>query len=241
MHHRFLQVGDERHRRAVAARALHSIGGDEVEPHLLGLGRLLLAAREVDQLGDQRRHLAQLLDDVLQQPLALTRRQPPVAREDLHVRAEARQRRAQLVRRVGNKLALGARRLLESPEHRVEARREPAELVAPRRLDALRQVAGLRNGLRRSGQAADGCERGPRDAEAERRGDRDPCTPDQDQVVLDPTERLVDLRERSRDLDREPRRIRKRDDADVRVVHVRVHQECSASVARDVLDPVVDG
>ena len=41
--------------------------------------------------------------------------------EQLDVRPQARQRRAQLVRRVGDELALRARRVLESGEHRVEA------------------------------------------------------------------------------------------------------------------------
>ena len=65
-------------------------------------------------------------------------RAPPAAAsslacEHLDVRAQARQRRAQLVRGVGDELALRAARLLERGEHRVEARGEPAELVLGRR------------------------------------------------------------------------------------------------------------
>jgi hypothetical protein len=83
--------------RPVAARPLDGVRGDEVEPHLLGLRRLALAARELDQLGDEGRHLVQLLDDVAEQPLALAGRQRPLAREHLDVRPQARERRPQLV------------------------------------------------------------------------------------------------------------------------------------------------
>ena len=57
------------------------------------------------------------------------RRQRLVAGEHLDVRAQARQRRPQLVRRVGDELPLRARRVLERAEHRVERRGEPRELV----------------------------------------------------------------------------------------------------------------
>ena len=98
---------------------------------------VLLGSRKLDELRDQRRHLAELLDDVREQTLALAGRQRSVAGEHLDVRPQARQRRSQLVRRVRDELPLRARRLLERAEHRVEARREPAQLVAcPRRRSA---------------------------------------------------------------------------------------------------------
>src|SRR3954453_21150371 len=52
-------------------RATAAAGGlrDEVEPHFLRLRRVLLPARELDQLIDERGHLAELLDDILEQPL----------------------------------------------------------------------------------------------------------------------------------------------------------------------------
>ena len=78
-----------------------------------------------------------------EQPLALARRQLPVAREHLDVRAQARQRRAQLVRGVRDELPLrGARRLLERREHRVEAAREAARARPARRPRSARR--GLR-------------------------------------------------------------------------------------------------
>ena len=106
---------------------------DEVEPHVLRLRRRLVAARELDELRDQRRHLGQLLGHVPQQLLALAGRQRLVAGEHLDVRAQARQRRPQLVRGVGDELPLRPCGVLERAEHRVEGRGEPRELVRCRR------------------------------------------------------------------------------------------------------------
>ena len=69
-------------------------------------GGLLLAARELGQLADQLGHLAELLDHVAQELRALRRRQPLARREHLDVRAQARQRRPQLVRGVLDELPL---------------------------------------------------------------------------------------------------------------------------------------
>ena len=106
VHGRFLQVRQEGHLRLVSACTLDRVRGEQVEAHLLRLGDVLLPAREVDQLGDQRRHLAELLDQVVQEPLALSRWERAIARQHLDVRAQAGQRRAQLVRRVGDELPL---------------------------------------------------------------------------------------------------------------------------------------
>src|SRR5207244_2911966 len=130
----------ERDRRPVAPGTLDRLAGDEVEPDLLRLRHLLLAARKVDQLRDQRRHLGQLLDDVAEKAFAFTCRKRALTRENLDVRPQARQRRAQLVRSICDELTLSARRFLECTEHRVEAAGEPAELVAPSDLDTLGQV-----------------------------------------------------------------------------------------------------
>jgi hypothetical protein len=45
----------------------------------------LRAARELDQLGDQRRHLAQLIDDVFKQTLAFTGGKLALLRKHLDV------------------------------------------------------------------------------------------------------------------------------------------------------------
>ena len=55
----------------VPRRAPDRLLGDEVEPHLLERGLLLLAARELGQLADQRGHLGELRDDVGEELLAV--------------------------------------------------------------------------------------------------------------------------------------------------------------------------
>jgi hypothetical protein len=114
-----------------------------------------------------------LLDDVREQPAALLRRECSVAGEHLDVRADARQRRPQLVGRVRDELALRPRGLLERAEHRVEAPREATELVLPLHVDPLGQVLRLRDALDRGGQPPYRPERGSRDDEAEHGRPRD--------------------------------------------------------------------
>ena len=202
MDERLLEVRRERHAGTVAPRALDRAGGEEVQTHVLGLRRLLLAAREVHQLRDQRRHLAELLDDVVQQPLALAGRQLAVAREHLDVRAQAGQRRAELVRRIGHELGLRARRFLERAEHRVEAPGETAQLVPALRVDPLREVSGLGHGLGRLGETAHGRERCARDEQTERgRRTRSPPHRSRASIAGCATERVIRLRQRTRDLD----------------------------------------
>jgi hypothetical protein len=142
---------------------------------------VLVAARELDQLGHERGHLAQLLDDVGEQLFALVGRHGVVAREHLDVGAEARERRAELVRGVGNELPLRASGLLECGEHRVEARREAAELVAPFVVDAAREIPGLRDVLRRLRQAPNRCERRACDGEPQGCRDTDTAEADEDE------------------------------------------------------------
>ena len=73
--------------------------------------------------------------------------------EHLDVRAQRRHRRAQLVRGVGDELALGGDRALQRVEHRVEARGQLADLVLARDLDPAAEVLGLRDVARRLGHA----------------------------------------------------------------------------------------
>jgi hypothetical protein len=155
---------------------------------------VLLRTRELDELGDECRHLPELLDDVRQKPAPLPRRKRPVARENLDVRPYARQRRAQLVGRVRDELALCARRLLERPEHRVETRSQPAQLVRPFHLDAFREVLGLRDPLDGGRETRNGSQRRPRDDEPQSGGDHDSAERDEHQEDADPVERLLDLR-----------------------------------------------
>ncbi len=202
MDERLLGVELERHRRAVAPGALDRLGRDEVEPDVLALGRLLFLARELHELGDESAHLLELLDHVAEEALSFVGCHRLVARENLDVRAEAGERSAQLVRGVGDELALRAGRLLEGREHRVEARREAVQLVAAADVDAAREISGLRHLLGRGRQPADRCQGGARDHEPERTRQADAGEGDQDEQRPRARERVVHLGERPRDLDR---------------------------------------
>ena len=129
-------------RRARSTRRL----AHEVEPHVLGLGAL--GGRRGRARPGRRR--ARVSSSSCCGHVARARcsrsagRHRVVAREHLDVRAQARERRAQLVRGVGDELALRPRRVLERLEHRVERRRRAAR--ARRCPDAsirAREVVGL--------------------------------------------------------------------------------------------------
>ncbi len=102
---------------------------------------VLGVAREVDEIADQPGQLLELLDDVGQQRLALGLVDQVVVGKHLDVGTDARDRRSQLMRRVGDELALGAERLVERLEHLVEAAGERGELVLTAGFDAAAEVA----------------------------------------------------------------------------------------------------
>ena len=205
--------------------ALDCVRGDEIETNVLGLGGPLIAARELDELGDEHGHLLELLGDVAQQALALSGRQLLVPREHLDVGAQARQRRAQLVRGVGDELSLRLRRRLERREHRVEGRGEARELVAPVLLDSPREVARLRHLLSGVGETAHRREHRARDDDAKRGGDGHADERDEEQPVADPRERAVHLVERSRDLQCVPPLERRRQHPHVRPLDMGIGEE----------------
>jgi len=66
-----LEVRLEVHRRTVATCALDGIRGHQIKANILGLGRVLLAAGELHQLGDQRGHFAELFDYVVQKAVEM--------------------------------------------------------------------------------------------------------------------------------------------------------------------------
>ena len=92
------------------AGALDGLGDERVEPDVVHLVGRLVAARELDQVGDQRGQLLRLVDDVVEQGAALGRRQVLLLEQQLGVGAQRGHRRAQLVRGVGDELALGGLR-----------------------------------------------------------------------------------------------------------------------------------
>ena len=148
------------------------------------------------------------------------------------------------MRRVRHELALGLCRRLQGGQHRVEAGREPAQLVLPVDLDAFGQVSGLRDVLRRLGQAADRRERCAGDDETEASSEPDPGQRDQDQIGAELVERVLDLGERPGDLDRvalaERELVRERDHAEVGALHLRVAEVGVLLVAGDGQNAVID-
>ena len=105
---RRLEVGLERHRRRrLAARPVDDRLDELVEPDVVELRiGAALAARELDHVRDECGELVELGDDVGPKRRELVGRQPIGLLERLDVRAQARDRRAQLVARVGDELAL---------------------------------------------------------------------------------------------------------------------------------------
>src|SRR6478735_4447187 len=97
------------------------------------------------------------------------------------------------MRRVGDELALRMPRLLARREHRVEARRAPAQLIPSAPLDAMSEV--LRAGDTRggAGQPPNRHERCPRDEQAQRGGEADAAQADGSEDELESSERAVDV------------------------------------------------
>ena len=92
----------------MAARAVDGLGHELVEADVLDRRGGVAVAGELDEVGDEVAELLGLLDDVVEQRVALGLRQVRRVAQDLDVRAQARDRRAQLVRRVGDQPPLGS-------------------------------------------------------------------------------------------------------------------------------------
>jgi hypothetical protein len=99
--------------------------------------------------------------EVGEEPGALLGCEPLLLLQDLDVRLQARERRAELVRRVGDEAPLRLDRLLECRKHGVERRAEARELVVTSCFrNPLARVTRLRDPLRRLGQPPHRYERG---------------------------------------------------------------------------------
>ena len=91
----------------VQSRPLDGRGGGEVEAHVLELELLDLVLGEVDEIGHEHSQLPQLRLGGGQNARPLLVGQALAERERVEVGLHARQRRPQLVRGVGDELALG--------------------------------------------------------------------------------------------------------------------------------------
>ncbi len=221
------------------ARALGDVAHQHVQAQILGIRAGLLAAGEFDQVVHQERQLADLLDHVGQQALAFVGLHLLRLLEDLDVRAQAGNGRAQLVRGVGNQLALRvnggverAHRALERVEHRVEAGRQAPELVNPCELDPPAEVLRERDVLGRLREALQRQHGGAGDQPPEQRRERDAADVEQREDQAQPAEQVVDFRELLGDLDRAPGRDVLGEDAHVQTVDLGVREVALTRVAR---------
>ncbi len=189
-------------------RSLDRIRGDEVEANVLRLGSLLLRSRKLDQLRDERRHLAELLHDVGEEPAALLRRSArSPASTSMFVR-----RHVSGVRNSCDASATSCRwaRFESSSPASIVLKLVARRLSSsrPLTLDALGEIARLRDALRRLRQPANRSECGARDDEPERGGDADSGKRDGDQEQANPSQSVVHLGQRTRDLDGVPGLVR---------------------------------
>ena len=152
---------------------------------------LRAAPRELEQAADERTHLLRLAVEIVEQRAALLGVELDVAAQDVDVRLQARQRRTQLVRRVGDEAPLRLERLLERREHRVERGAQGGELVVPALRNALARLAGLGDSLGGRGQPPHGGERRARDDGAADGGGGDRAERDEDEDEPQPFERPV--------------------------------------------------
>ena len=182
------------------AGSLDRPGGGQVEAHVLDLDLVDLGLGQVDQIADQHGQLAQLRLRSGQDASALARGQLLADRERVEVGLRARQRRAQLVRGVGDELALRQARALKRGQHRVEAPGQPPELVLLAGLDAVAEILRARHALGGARQAPYGHERRARDEQPERGRERDPAQAHERQHQLQVRERAVHVAQRQRHL-----------------------------------------
>ena len=199
---------------------------------LLAVG--LTVAREVDEVADEHGELLELGARGGERRRALLGRQVAGAGEQLDVRPDRRQRRAQLVRCVGDELALGLLGGLERGQHRVERIRQAVQLVAGAAGgDAPAEVAGLRDVLGGLGQAAHRRHRAARDEQPETAagGDAGHDHEHEDEPQLE--QLVVDLGERARHDHGVAAGVARREDADVGAANVLVGEERRLLARRD--------
>ena len=145
--------------RPVQTGTLDRPGSCQIQAHVLHLDLLDLGLGQVDQIADQHRQLPQLRLRDGQDASAFAGGQLLAHRERVEVRLRARQRRAQLVRGVGDELALREARALQRGQHRVEAPGQPPELILLAGLDAVAEILRARHAFGGTRQAPYGHQR----------------------------------------------------------------------------------
>ncbi len=147
-----------------------------------------IASGQLDQIVDQGAELLGLLDHVGQHVIALVGLELAAGQQHLDVGAQARHRGAELVRGVGDELALGTDRfvevvagMLEALEHRVEARGQLSDLVVGMDVDAAAEILGLADVLGGLGHLGQRREDPARGGAPERGGEGDAARAQQDE------------------------------------------------------------
>ena len=211
----------EPHIGEVAARARERVGDDAIEPDVLGRGDRKVAAGKLDHVSDQRAQLLALLEHVREQPVPVSLRKRVAGHQHLDVRAQARDRCAELVGGVGHELALGLHRLVErgsgalqSLDHRVEARGKLPDLIVGVVLDAAGQVLGVGDVLRGLGHLGERRQHALGRQPPETGGERDPARAQQQQDHAQLGQHVVHRRERPGELQRRRHRTERVADAD---------------------------
>ncbi len=223
---RRLELGGEGDARRVSACPLDRGRDQPVEPYVLDRGRVgRVVAGELDQVADERGQLLELRHQVGAQPRAVAGVRRPAAGEYLEVGPQRGQRRAQLVRGVGDELALRALGALERFEHRVERGREPRDFVLALGLDPAREVARRGDVLGGLGELRDRPDRGAGGEPREHDGERDPHQCERAERPAQRAERAVDLGQRPRGDDRGPVRAAAHVHAHVHVADLTVGVE----------------
>ena len=160
------------------------------------------SAGELDDVADEAGQLVELADDVGAKRGQVGGRSRSRVLEHLDVRAEARDRGAQLVARVGDQVALRRGRSLERVERAVEAACEARELVTPGLLEPVGEVGIAGQGLGPAREPAHGPECRARDDRAERGREQDAHPGDDRELHEQVAQLVVDLGQRASDLDR---------------------------------------
>ena len=192
-HERRLERESELPRGGSALDPFHRVRDEDVEPHVLDLVVPLAVASELDEIADERCELLELRDDVGDHPGALLRGDPIRAGEQLDIRPDARERRPELVGRVGHEVPLGGHGPLERGEHLVDVEASRLSSSSPVTSIRRRQIGGPCDVLGGVRQPPDRHEGGSCDQKAEDGRAGDARERDRDQNGSQPAERLVHL------------------------------------------------
>ncbi len=171
----------------IGSVALDSFGreaNDLIELHLVEVLLRLATPRELDDIINEKGQIVDLLDEIALELGSIALAQPAVlAQQGLEVGLECRQGRAQLVRGVGDKLALGICRALERIEQAVVGLSQAPDLIRALDSETAREIVAFGERLRFIGETADWLQRGSRNRPAEHRGQTDSpdCDGGQDQ------------------------------------------------------------